>query len=260
MLGEGIKVVSVSYAVKIKTFVSVEIYFWIRNSFMRFSVAFGRTPIMASVVLATAFVLSASSPSQAVFIQPSSAVASSQFNAGFDAQAVNTINGSGLPSGFGPGSTHAAYASGNHWATDSGTTPTTQFITWGFTTAQTLDTIYIWNHQSTVPPANNPGYDVTLFDLTLFDASFNVLLTLNDVGLAPDTATSQAFSFGGPIANVSSVRFDVEAVQGSPNFTGLAEVGFNTATSVAAPEPSSIAFALVGGICLMGAVVRRRKA
>ncbi len=151
---------------------------------MRFSALSERAPVVAlKVLLATTLLLSVVSETRAAFIQPSSAVASSEFTAGFNGQAVNTINGSGLSAGFGPASTHAAYASGNHWATASGTIPTTQFITWGFTTAQTLDTIYIWNHQSTTPPANNTGYDVTLFDLTLFDGSNNVLLTLNDVAV-----------------------------------------------------------------------------
>ena len=211
---------------------------------MHFSALSEHVPVAAiKVLLATTVLFSVSSETRAAFIQPSSAVASSEFTNGFNGQAVNTINGSGLPSGFGPASAHAAYASGNHWSTATATAPTTQFITWGFTTAQTLDTIYIWNHQSTTPPANNTGYDVTLFDLTLFDGANNVVLSLNDVALVPDTATAQAFSFGGPIANVSSVRFDIEAVQSSTSFTGLAEVGFNTAV-VAAPEPGTLAFLL----------------
>lgn len=188
------------------------------------------------------------------FIQPDTAVASSEFTASFDGRAVHTIDGSGLPAGFGPSDSHSAYASGNHWTTASGTTPTTQFITWGFATPQILDTIYIWNHQSNAPPANNTGYDVTLFDLTLFDVTNTVLLSLNDVALAPDTAIAQAFSFGGPIAGVSSVRFDVEAVQSSPTFTGLAEVGFNLI-----PEPSSLALGFIGVATGFGISWHRRK-
>lgn len=172
--------------------------------------------------------------SLADFIQPDTAVASSEFISGFDGRAVNTINGSGLPAGFGPADVHADYGSGNHWTTLSGN-PTEQFIIWGFAIPQFLDTIYIWNHLSTVPPANNSGYDVTLFDLTLFDSSDNVLLALTGINLAPDTATSQSFVFG-PTAGVSSVRFDIRAVQNSSTqFTGLAEVGFNVV-----PEPPSL--------------------
>jgi hypothetical protein len=193
--------------------------------------------------------LSVVNQAEAGFIQPNAAVASTQFTAGFDGQAVNTINGSGLPPGFGPTNAHAPYASGNHWTTTGGP-PTAEFITWSFTTPQVLDTIYIWNHQSTSPPAANSGYDVTLFDLTLFDSLNTVLLTLNDVGLAPDMATAQSFSFGVPIAGVSSVRFDIEAVQSSPSFTGLAEVGFN-----AVPEPASL---LLFGIGTAGLVAYAR--
>lgn len=205
--------------------------------------------------IVVAFFVSGVQQAQAIFISPDTAVASSQFDSGgFSAIAANTINGSGLPVGFGSTNSHAAYVSGNHWTTASGTSPTTQFITWGFTTAQTLDTIYIWNHLSTDPPASNTGYDVTLFDLTLFDSLNNVLLSLDNVALLPDTANSQAFLFG-PIANVSSVRFDIEAVQSSTNFTGLAEVGFNT-TQV--PEPSSLVL-LAGGAAGLFSFGRRRK-
>jgi hypothetical protein len=192
-------------------------------------------------------------------IQPTSAVASSESNAGFDARAIHTIDGTGLPVGFGPSDSHAAYASGNHWTTAAGTSPTTAFITWGFAAPEVLDTIYIWNHRSNAPPANNPGYDVTVFDLTLLDSSSNVLLVLNDVALAPDTATGQTFSFGGAIAGVSSVRFDVEAVQSSTNFTGLAEVAFNRVTAV--PEPSTVAMVSIGvGLFGLASLGRRRRA
>jgi hypothetical protein len=187
----------------------------------------------------------------AQFIQPDTAIASSQFTSGFDGLAGNTINGSGLPPAFGPGDPHADYASGNHWTTTGGP-PTSEFITWGFTTPQTLGTIYIWNHRSTTPTAANAGYDVTLFDLTLFDAATTPLLTLNDVSLVPDTAIAQAFGFG-PIANVSSVRFDIEAVQSSPNFTGLAEVRFS---ATAIPEPTGLAATTAVVVLLLN---RRRR-
>ena len=93
---------------------------------------------------------------------------------------------------------------------------------------QSLDKIYIWNHQSS-DRSDNPGYDVTRFDLTLFDANDSILLTLDDVALQPDTKTAQTFSFGQAVVDVSRVRFDIEDVQSSPTFTGLAEVGFNIA-------------------------------
>ena len=192
-------------------------------------------------------------------IQPNSATPSSEFTSGFDGRAVHTIDASGLGPGFTPATPHDAYASGNHWTTD-GSGPTDEFITWGFTTPQTLDTIYIWNHQSTTPTANNTGYDVTLFDLTVFALVGGISvpwLTLNDVALAPDTATAQAFSFDSPIPGVTAVRFDIEAVQSSTNFTGLAEVAFNTpVVGGPVPEPSTL---LLLGSALAGFAAWRRR-
>lgn len=207
----------------------------------------------AAFGLAVGVAGAAARPGHAAFIQPSSAVGSSEFTAGFNAAAVNTIDGSGLPAGFGPDTVHAAYASGNHWTTATGTTPLSQFITWGFSAPQTLEAMYVWNHRSTPPPATNSGYDVTLFDLTLFDASDNVLLVLNDQALAPDTATAQTVSFGRPVAGVSRVRFDIEGVQSSTTFTGLAEVGFDAVA--AAPEPGSVALL---GLGLLGGTIPLR--
>ena len=168
----------------------------------------------------------------ASLVVPDTATPSSQFAGGFNGAAINTINGSGLPVGYGPSDPHAAYASGNHWTTATATNPLDGFIVWGFNSPQVLDAIYIWNHQSTQPPAGNAGYDVTLFDLTLRDGSNNLLLFLDNLSLSADTSTAQTFSLGGAVANVSSVRFDIEGVQSSPNFTGLAEVAFNSV-----PEP-----------------------
>jgi hypothetical protein len=209
---------------------------------------------LAAVVFSGLLTLSVADAARAALIQPDTAVASTEFSAGFDGLAVNTINGSGLPSGFGPGSAHAPYASGNHWTTLA-TSPPTQFITWGFSAPQTLDEMYVWNHQSTSPPAGSSNYDVTLFDLTLRDAANNVLLFLDNVSLAPDTATGQTISFGGPISGISSVLFDIEASQsnGATPHTGLAEVAFNTVSAI--PEPSTHALILTGA-ALLGVVVR----
>jgi hypothetical protein len=176
-------------------------------------------------------------------IQPNTIVGvSTQFSAGFDGLAINTINGSGLPAAFTFSDPHALYTSGNHWTTTGGN-PLNEWIRWGFTTAQTLDKIYIWNHQSSSASAN-PNYDVTLFDLTFYDASNSVLLFLNDLTLAQNVATGQAFAFGA-LAGISSVRLDVEGTAGSASYTGLGEVAFNTATT-SVPEPGSLTLLGVG--------------
>lgn len=200
-----------------------------------------------------AVILNTASIAGAVLISPDTAIPSTEFTLninGFDGLAIHTIDGSGLPIGFDQTATHDLYASGNHWTTGPGTLPNEQFITWGFGTPQTLNEVYLWNHQSTVPPSGSSGYDVTVFDLTVFDSNGNPLLVLNDLPLMPDTALSQAFSFGGAIENVSSVRFDVEAVQSSTEFTGLAEVAFNQV-----PEPSGLIFCVM---CFLWSLDRYR--
>lgn len=74
------------------------------------------------------------------------------------------------------------------------------------------------------------------------------------------TAAAQAFFFGSSIAGVSSVRFDIEAVQSSTTFTGLAEVAFSSvSTSAAAPEPATLALLATGLLPIVGAVVRNRR-
>lgn len=158
----------------------------------------------------------------AALISPDGATASSQHSGSYDPG--NTIDGSGLPANFTAADAHADYAANNHWTAASGDL-LNAWITWTFTTPQSLSAIVIWNHRSN-NIAGNPGYEPTLFDLTILDSGNNTLLSWDDVALAPDTATGQTFSFGGTIAGISSVRFDVEAVQSSTTWTGLAEVAF----------------------------------
>ena len=165
----------------------------------------------------------------AAFIRPDTATASSHFTNYGSYEPENTINGSGIGSDFDQNDRHGSYRNGTHWSSAWRRDVTNEFIDWGFYNSQTLDTIYIWNHDA---------YDVSLFDLTLFDDSDNVLLSLNDLQLAENTYNAQIFSFGGPISNVSRIRFDVEAAHTTAGYTGLAEVGFNTATAV--PEPLTL--------------------
>lgn len=194
---------------------------------------------------------------QAAIITPDTATASSQFGSGSSYAPINTINGSGLTAPITPSSLHANYASssgGNHWTTD-GTNPLDEWIEWGFNTAQTIGGIYIWNHRSN-NIANNSGYEPVLFDLTLYDGANNPLLTLNDVALLPDVASAQTISFA-LTSNVSRVRFDVEQTQSSRNYTGLAEVRFDT-TSPASEVPEPTTVSLITGSLGLALLIRRR--
>lgn len=185
----------------------------------------------------------------AALISPDGATASSQHSGSY--APGFTIDGSGLPANFTAADAHADYSTNNHWTAASGDL-LNAFITWTFNTPQSLSAIVIWNHRSN-NIAGNPGYEPTLFDLTVRDAGNNILLAWDDIALAPDTATGQTFGFGGAISGISSVRFDVEAVQSSTTWTGLAEVAF---------EPVPIAPALpllLTGLAGLGFLARKRQ-
>jgi hypothetical protein len=195
-------------------------------------------------------VVGATSTASGDLILASTASASSEFSSGYVAE--NTINGSGLPAGFNETDIHSTYESGNHWTTN-GSDPQEAWILWGFDSAQSLNGMFVWNHLSN-NIASNAGYEPVLADLTLLDSGDNVLLFLDDFSLTPDTAGAAEFvSFGASFDNISSVLFEVEAVQSSNNFTGLAEVAFQ-----AVPEPNSTAV-LISGVFLTFIGRRRKK-
>jgi hypothetical protein len=215
------------------------------------SIASGLKPGLRHVC----FFLALCASALATIIQPDTATASSFFSS--DYRPENTINGSGL---LGPVATlpnHAPYSNagtGNHWTTD-GSGPLNEWIQWGFASDQTLDTIYLWNHQSTQPLSNNTGYDVTAFSLTFLDSSLATIGTFSGT-LAVDSAAAQTFAFGA-LSGVRFVKLDVDGTQFSTNYTGLAEVAFNTAT-LGVPDNATTA-ALLGLSALgLGLFSRRR--
>jgi hypothetical protein len=204
---------------------------------------------------------------QAAVVKPDTARASSEFSATYRAE--NTINGTGL-TGDGTDVTeaHAPYSNayeakvdafGNHWTT-RGSAILDQWIVWAFDTPTLLGGIYIWNHESGGGLASNSGYEPTLFDLELFDANGNSLFRLDDEMLEPDNTFAQAFSFGDHYL-VTEARFDVEAVQSSTNYTGLAEVAFDTEViggTTVVPVPAALPL-LATGLAALGAVRLRRR-
>ena len=208
--------------------------------------------LCAAAAAATAAALLAA-PASAALLQPDGHDASSEFSGSYDGG--NTYDGSGLPVDFTYADAHADYAVHNHWTTD-GSAPTDEWIIWTFSSPVDLFNIVLWNHRSNII-SDNPGYEPVLFDLTVMDGLSNVLLTLDDVALAPDTATGQVFALGA-LSGVASVRFDVEATQSSTNYTGLAEVAFNDETAPP-PEVPLPAAALLLPVGLAGLFALRRK-
>lgn len=191
----------------------------------------------------------ASVPASVQLFQPDGATATSEFSIYYDIG--NAIDGSGLPPDFGPSDAHADYVADNHWTTAANQVPGAA-ASFFFDTPQTIGAFYLWNHRSNVI-ASNPHYEVTRFDLELFDAASNSLRLLDNLTAVGESATAQEFVFS-PTGNVSRVVFTIESNQGfeqgaDPNYTGVGEVAF------AVPEPS----AALGGLGAAFLLLRRRR-
>ena len=77
------------------------------------------------------------------------------------------------------------------------------------------------------------------------------------MALQPNVATGQTLSFGSMLNGVSSVLFEVEAVESSTTWTGLAEVAFDdTIITSAVPVGASLPL-LATGLAAFAAVRRR---
>lgn len=187
------------------------------------------------------------SVASAQLFQPNSATATSEFSSLYDIG--NTIDGSGLPANFTPTDAHANYAVNNHWTTRSGAlNANNAAASFLFNTPVTIGTFHMWNHRSNNIAAD-PGYAVTRFDLRLFDSSNNEIFSLLNQTATPNVAIAQSYLFA-PVANVSRVDFRVLANNGSNNYTGLAEVAFESI-----PTPGALALMGFGGIL----ATRRRR-
>lgn len=194
---------------------------------------------------------------QANLIRPDSAVAGSTFSSSYDIG--NAIDGSGLPAGFTSADLHGTYTTNNHWTTKNGAIAAGEaWAEFSFAELQTIGQFHLWNHRSN-GVASNAYYAVTQFDLVFKDADGAVILSLDDLtalgGLG--TGAVQTFTFV-PVSGVKTVRLVIDA-NSTPagwtgvNYTGVAEVAFDTTSPV--PEPATALMALAG---LATLVARRR--
>lgn len=204
-----------------------------------------RRPGAASVLAAISGLLAAGAHVHADIIRADNATATSEFSSGY--RVLNCINGSGLPSGFGPADGHATYVSGNHWTTASGRT-IGESATFTFDTPRTIGGMYMWAHRSN-GVANNPYYAVTRFDLVLRDAQGNVVGNFVNLTGIPGVTVAQDVPVD-VTPNVSSVQFIVRATNNnnvSP-YTGLAEVLFESCFAATAAAPDSTAACPAGTV------------
>ena len=184
-------------------------------------------------------------------LTPTSATAFSEFSSSFDIG--NTIDGSGLPGGFGLSDLHADYGAHNHWTTTNSSAVSSQFAIFNFTTGQSLTRFYLWNHRSNVI-ANSPNYYVTQFDLVFRDAGDATITSVDDLTAVGGTAAVQSYSFP-QVDNVFSVLFGIDTNAGDP-LTGIAEARFGL---VAVPEPATTGLLLAVAGLFAASLWRRRK-
>jgi hypothetical protein len=185
------------------------------------------------------------SSASADIVRADAATATSEFNSSY--RVLNAINGSGLPSGFGPGDAHATYATNNHWTTRGGET-IGESATFTFNSPKTLGGMHMWAHRSN-GVASNPYYAVTLFDLVLRDAQGNLLAEFKNLTGQPNVQIAQPVAFD-VTENVSSIQFIVRATLNSnvSPYTGLAEVLFETCFPATSAAPLSVSSCPTGTI------------
>jgi hypothetical protein len=164
------------------------------------------------------------------FFQPDSATASSEWSSLY--RVAYTIDGSGLPPDFGPTDPHSNYVGNNHWTTGDGDV-VGAWARFAFDEPAAIDTFWMWNHRSTVPPAFSEFYAVRRFDLQFFDASEQLIGEFLNLSAERNVTTAQVYRF--PLmTGVRSVRLTVRENHGEPRVTGLAEVAFGRSLSLQA--------------------------
>jgi hypothetical protein len=192
----------------------------------------------------------------ATILSPISASASSTFP-GFPIG--NTINQSGLQSGFVSGVTdfdvylatnplHTPLAVGE-WFSAEGVTSAT--LTFDLGSVYTIDRLAMWNEEFSGIPMFNV---LVSTDGTTFTSAASGLTT-TDIG-ANQNYPAQVFNLG-----TQTARFIQLQASGCPqaggqghNGCGLGEIAFATSAATTAPEPASM---LLLGVGLAGAGVRR---
>ncbi len=180
----------------------------------------------SAIIASAACALSALAAQPTIF-QPDSATAGSEFSGSYDIG--NAIDLSGM-SDLCVTASHSTYVQNNHWTTKAGAINAgTAFANFFFDEDTTIGSFLLWNHRSDGVAAD-PGYAVTSFDLRLYDVGDNVLYESLSTPALPNTPTVQTYNFA-PVDGVRRVEFVVLTNNGSPNYTGVAEVAFaQTAT------------------------------
>jgi hypothetical protein len=188
--------------------------------------------------------LATSAANAALVITPTGAIASSQYDPGYDAG--NLIDDSAL-SGTAPhtiGDTHTGHAVDTAWLSSGATLP--QTVTFDLGSSYLLTAMHIWQYAHL--DANFSKAIKVQFSTTGTGGAFGGDV---DITLANGANTVSAQTFAIPSITANAVKFTITSRAGGPgNYVGLSEVKFS-----AIPEPGS---ALLGGLGLLMLLRRRR--
>lgn len=206
--------------------------------------------------------LGIASQAQAVglILSPVSATASSEFGTNFSI--TNTINQSGLSTGFNSGvddfdtylasnPTHTLAAANNEWFTARDVTNAT--VTYDLGNLFNINRLALWNEESSGIGSFNISVSTDNINY------FNVASNLNPFDNPLDDYPAEVFGFGA--SNARYVRFDISGCPqldpGGFNGCGIGEVAFGTTVGTTeVPEPASTAG--VGVAFLLGTLARKK--
>lgn len=200
-----------------------------------------------------------------VIISPTAVLGNTGGNFGGGYEIGNTINQSGLSTGFVSGvddfdvylagsPSHTFIASGFEWFTPLDVTSST--ITYDLGAEYTLTRLALWNEEfsgiadMSVATSNDPlfGTSTAVGAFSPTDSPFDTVYLAQVFALTPTSARYVRLEVSGP--NTPSLG----------NYVSMGEIAFATGAATVVPEPSALALLVGAGLAGAGVLMRRRRA